>query len=205
MIVATSGRERVLQSARELFFTRGYAEVSMQQIAESVGLTKAALYYHFRDKDDLFAQVVVREMTHQRQGFAREIARGGTLGEILERLAHSYIAQLSPDVVRIMVDFKQHVPESRHTEVHQELDAFVGTLAGLFEQAAAHGEIRDISPRLGAFLFFHTLVAAVMPSLSDSLVQIPSDPAAAARLITSIVLHGIASKDQEHDADGAPG
>ncbi|GAA3474625.1 TetR family transcriptional regulator [Nonomuraea roseola] len=45
--------QRILAAAGALFATRGYRATSMNAIAEQVGITKAALYYHFSAKDDL--------------------------------------------------------------------------------------------------------------------------------------------------------
>lgn len=196
MNAASGGRERVLHEARRFFLERGYADVSMQQIADAVGMTKAALYYHFRDKDDLFAHVVVSEMARQRESIERQIACGGSLADVVQRIARLYFDQLSPDSLRMMVDFKDHVPENRHADVHQELERFVNVLTELFENAAARHEIRDISPRLAAFVFFHTLVGFVIQSVRDPLVTPPPDPETAPQLVASIVLHGIAAPDR---------
>jgi len=46
-------REAVLATARRLFTTRGYDSTSMRDIAAELGLTNAALYYHFPSKDAL--------------------------------------------------------------------------------------------------------------------------------------------------------
>jgi AcrR family transcriptional regulator len=202
MNAISGGRERVLHEARRFFLERGYAEVSMQQIADAVGMTKAALYYHFKDKDDLFAQVVVREMSRQRESIERQIAAGGSLASLTERIALLYFDQLSPDSLRMMSDFKNHVPESRHEDVHRELDSFVNVLTGLFERAADRGEIRAIAPRLAAYLFFHTLIGFVINSVRDPQLNPPSDPKVAARLVSSIVLHGIVAQP-EHSSNGA--
>ncbi len=199
MNAATGGRERVLCEARRRFLERGYAEVSMQQIADAVGMTKAAIYYHFRDKDDLFASVVVQEMARQRETIERQIEGGGSLSDVTERIARLYFDQLSPDSLRMMADFKNHVPENRHADVHEELDHFVSVLAGLFEDAAGRGEIREISPRMAAFLFFHTLVGFIVNSPRDPLLM-PPDREAAAALVSSIVLHGIAAPDPSTNA-----
>jgi AcrR family transcriptional regulator len=43
----------ILSSAVELFAEHGFAGTSLQAIADRVGVTKAALYYHFRTKDEL--------------------------------------------------------------------------------------------------------------------------------------------------------
>src|SRR5687767_7756259 len=46
-------RARIQQVALELFTERGYEATSLREIAERVGVTKAALYYHFRTKDEI--------------------------------------------------------------------------------------------------------------------------------------------------------
>ncbi|HVC14658.1 MAG TPA: helix-turn-helix domain-containing protein [Acidimicrobiales bacterium] len=51
-------RAKILEVALELIADRGYAATSTREIAERLGFTKAALYYHFRTKDDLLAAMV---------------------------------------------------------------------------------------------------------------------------------------------------
>lgn len=46
-------RERILGAALEQFAERGYAAVSVDDVARSAGVTKGAVYYWFNDKDDL--------------------------------------------------------------------------------------------------------------------------------------------------------
>jgi len=46
-------RERVLTAALEVFTDRGYAAATVEEIAERAGMTKGAVYYWFRDKEDL--------------------------------------------------------------------------------------------------------------------------------------------------------
>lgn len=52
--------ETVLNRAAELFGARGYAEVSLGDIAQNAGVTRGAVYHHFRDKEGLFRAVVQR-------------------------------------------------------------------------------------------------------------------------------------------------
>ena len=50
---APDTRRRILTIALELFSAHGYAGTSMRDIAETMGMTKAALYYHFKSKEDI--------------------------------------------------------------------------------------------------------------------------------------------------------
>src|ERR1700733_7685226 len=51
-------RTRILDSALELFSEQGFDGTTLQQIADRLGFTKAALYYHFRSKDDLLRALI---------------------------------------------------------------------------------------------------------------------------------------------------
>jgi AcrR family transcriptional regulator len=51
-------RARILDAALELFSEHGFDGTTLQQIADRLGFTKAALYYHFRSKDDLLRALI---------------------------------------------------------------------------------------------------------------------------------------------------
>ena len=57
---ATSTRERILDIALELFTEQGYDKTSLRDIAERLGTTKAALYYHFKSKSDILLELHLR-------------------------------------------------------------------------------------------------------------------------------------------------
>jgi AcrR family transcriptional regulator len=46
-------RQQILETAQRLFTEHGYDATSLQMIADAMGLTKAAVYYHFRAKTDI--------------------------------------------------------------------------------------------------------------------------------------------------------
>src|SRR5256885_9478815 len=51
-------RSRIQDVALELFTEHGYEATSLREIAERLGVTKAALYYHFKTKDDIVASLI---------------------------------------------------------------------------------------------------------------------------------------------------
>jgi AcrR family transcriptional regulator len=69
-------RRKLLRVGRDLFARRGYSGVSTEQIVRRAGVTRGALYHHFRDKRDLFA-AVVEELE----------------GEVMERVAAAALAE----------------------------------------------------------------------------------------------------------------
>lgn len=56
-----STEEKILQSARKVFTSKGMAGARMQDIADEAGINKALLHYYFKDKNKLFELVFLVE------------------------------------------------------------------------------------------------------------------------------------------------
>ena len=59
-MTATDGetRNKLLKAARKEFIDKGYMNASLRAICKDAGVTTGALYFFFKDKDELFAEVV---------------------------------------------------------------------------------------------------------------------------------------------------
>lgn len=54
-------KAKILDTARELFVSEGYQHVTMRKIAGELGYSHGALYYHFKNKAELFNQLVEQD------------------------------------------------------------------------------------------------------------------------------------------------
>jgi TetR/AcrR family acrAB operon transcriptional repressor len=83
-------RTRILDAAMLVFRRHGFRRSSIEQAAEAAGLTRQALYHHFKSKEDLFRAVI--ELVHENalaSGIAAANAAekaGGSLADILVAL-----------------------------------------------------------------------------------------------------------------------
>lgn len=57
---AEATRDLLLDAAELILFERGYAHTSLEQIARHAGMTRGAIYWHFRDKADVFNALALR-------------------------------------------------------------------------------------------------------------------------------------------------
>jgi AcrR family transcriptional regulator len=78
-------RERIQDVARELFKQQGMQRTSLQDIADKLGITKPALYYHFTSREDL-VRSIVQPLIDQGERFiaSHESGRNATPRELLE-------------------------------------------------------------------------------------------------------------------------
>jgi AcrR family transcriptional regulator len=113
-----STRERILDAALDLFIEKGFDKTSLREIAEQLGVTKAALYYHFASKEDILMALHMR--LHE---FGIDaLARMGTLeptaalwGELLEELVDQMLANRK---IFLLHERNQAAFEALHREDH---------------------------------------------------------------------------------------
>ena len=55
----TDTKEKILMTALQLFARDGYEAVSVRNIAEELGITKGALYRHYKNKRDIFPSCII--------------------------------------------------------------------------------------------------------------------------------------------------
>ncbi|MGH2599631.1 MAG: TetR/AcrR family transcriptional regulator [Dehalococcoidia bacterium] len=97
-------RRRLLDVAARLFAEQGYAGTGTEEVVRQAGVTRGALYYHFRDKRDLF-RAVVEDL--QQQALLDVQAAGATAADPWEGLRaglHAFLDScLEPSVQRILL------------------------------------------------------------------------------------------------------
>lgn len=101
----TNTRQRILDVAAHLFATSGFAGTSIRDIADELGVTKAALYYHFESKEVLLQQIVGQ--TFAAITSVMEQPRDLTTSPERERFIRDVIMAMSScdaDVVAVMKD-----------------------------------------------------------------------------------------------------
>ncbi|MBN2106358.1 MAG: TetR/AcrR family transcriptional regulator [Deltaproteobacteria bacterium] len=53
-----TSKEKIIEAAIEVFFDKGFDGASMREIAEKAGLTKPMIYYHFKNKEALYLELI---------------------------------------------------------------------------------------------------------------------------------------------------
>lgn len=82
---------RILQAADDLFAARGYAGVSIRDIAERAGVAKGLVFYHFGSKAELFEQILEHYYQRHAAALAAGAAEGGDRRERLHHMLDAYL------------------------------------------------------------------------------------------------------------------
>ncbi|MEH0935575.1 TetR/AcrR family transcriptional regulator [Micromonospora psammae] len=96
-------RQRIQAVALELFTEQGYEKTSLREIAERLNVTKAALYYHFKSKDEIvnsFVEDRLRRMDELIEWSRSQPAGRATRQALIGRYADAMFASEQPSVMR---------------------------------------------------------------------------------------------------------
>jgi TetR/AcrR family transcriptional repressor of mexJK operon len=156
--------ETILDVATELFLTEGYGVTSIEAIARRARIGKRTFYSRFRDKAELFGAVVHRVVERLRPHADADLFDGGTLEEILTRLAQFILhAALSPQALalhRLILAEATRFPELAAvvTERGGSREA-IGRIAALLEREAGAGRSAPENALFAAAQFLQMVVA----------------------------------------------
>jgi len=87
----------ILDKSLPLFARSGYAGVSMRDIARAVGISGAALYHHYPDKQSLYVATIGHAFADKASSIQSAIDNTGTPEQRLERFVTNFTNQMASD------------------------------------------------------------------------------------------------------------
>ena len=150
MTEAPSSRDKILDVAESLFARRGYAGIGLREVAETSGLSKSSLFHHFRSKEQLYHEVLLRMLRWIRERFDAALAQDASPREQLERWIEDLIDTLAehPTVPRLLLRsiFEEEDAASPEADATEALMASIlGDAERLIRRGIECGELRRVS------------------------------------------------------------
>jgi len=184
------GRERILDEARTLFLTKGFAATSMQEIADAVGLTKPALYYHFKDKQDLLLAVLSREMEDGQRAFHATLSSANTLQDRLEEGAVWCFTRIKGDLGRLMSDMHRVLPAERVQEFKCQHPMPAQLVCKFLDDAHASGEVcLTEDPKILARLYVGMIFGQLAMQNAEEIQHLDADRLG--KIVARVFMDGI--------------
>ena len=136
--------EQTLGVAHGLFAERGYADVTMDEIAAAVGVTKPLLYNYFGNKERLYIACMERAGDSLTRTVGEAIAGTASPGDALGAGVRAFFAFLDSDRAAWAVLFDETLPHSG--EVAERVAAYRGRIVALVS-ASLLAQVPESAPR----------------------------------------------------------
>lgn len=183
---------RVLEVAERLFMERGYAAVTLRDVADALGMRQASLYYHFPEgKEQLYQAVMERVFARHCAGMSAAIqAARPRLRDQLQAVADWFGTQGAINFLGMMyADLPALSPAGAQRVSQSAFGAMFGPLHTIFADAQARGEARPHHPDLMAGFYI-----ALLDGITFSLTQQNHLPREVlTREAVALMLHGLSA------------
>ena len=208
-VQAAGTREQLLDAAERVFLAQGVTKTSLTTVAAAAGVTRGAVYWHFKDKADLFAAMCQRA-TRPFEAMSGPVA---PLPDDPLRAVHdrsvATLTRLASDlrlqaVLEIVSHKAELVGELAAIAVHQERDRSAGqtTVQALLEQSVRHGQLpADTDSALTARMLLAALSGIMRAWVQDKAAY---DLAARAPGLVDSMLAGVAANPPRRGARVRP-
>jgi AcrR family transcriptional regulator len=167
---AVSTRTRILDVALDLFVEKGFDGTSLREIAERLGLTKAAIYYHFASKDDILMALHMRLHEFGKEALKRMVGEPVTVqlwGSLLDEILGQMLAQRK---IFLMHERNQAALEKLHGKEH---DAEHDDIQNAFRRVLADPDV-PVVDRVRMASAFGAVFAGLFMA-GDAFAAVPDD------------------------------
>jgi AcrR family transcriptional regulator len=180
---ATITKAAVLEGARDLFVERGFDATSVDGIARAAEVSKGAVYHHFSDKKDIFAELLVGVLETTMASVISAAEQAGTDWERVAAAVRTFLESYVEDS-KARAILKQ-APSVLSQESIREVNERVALpfVRGWLQQLRDNGKLHPVSVEPTARILFGLLCEAII------LVADSDDPIATSGDIESIILH----------------
>ena len=145
-------RDRILAAAVSLFYARGFTATTLDDVAAELGVTKPALYAHFRSKTELLAATCEPTIAMSLDAARRGVESPGSCTDRLRFLAVAFTQVIIERQANIAVFFREekHLEPADAATIDALRKKFDRVLSGLLDEGVVAGEFVVPDSRLAA-------------------------------------------------------
>ena len=167
----TGLRDEILTTATQLFIQQGYHGLAMRQISEALGVSKAALYYYFEDKEELLLAILTDYLEEIETAIAAIQAQTESGAEQIRRFVEMVLQQPAERraIIRLASQEMAQLSASARTRFNRLYhEKFIGKLTALLQSGMEKGEFRPLDAKTAAWALLGIMYPYFYPAHSGN-------------------------------------
>ena len=193
----TDTQQRILQEAEALYLLGGYEHINQQVIADRLHITKAALFYHFASKQELFFQLLLFLLGRTHQTIMSAIEGQTSTVEKLHHLMSALLEQPTFDMNRFSQEELHLLTAEQQREVglvvQQKLFAVV---QNVFADGITQRELRLHDVSVSSMLFLQMCIPLSHPKSPLRTSMEEQERERASQKMLDLFLYGVMASSQ---------
>lgn len=174
-------KSQILQTAQELYQRYGIKKVTMDDVAKAVGKTRSALYYYFKNRDELFEAVMISLVDEVKGELEKMIYKEKTLDSRVQTFCLAKVKgfKKTRNFITAIEARMDNEERSKYSdiiwEIHQRMmRSETALLKKVIQEAATAGEIKEPNSEIVDTLLF-VLLSSIRGIRRESVSEIYKD------------------------------
>ncbi len=176
-------KKHIIKTALSLFISKSYKAVTMAELEKATGLTKGAFYHYFKNKEEIFIEVIDTYYLSVREFENEDLIREGTLKENLDFLIKQIEKKINavreftkkenfdPHFFLLLAEAREYYPDFKEKAAYKEQDVF-----SKWEQVIIRAKQNDeIKKDLETSILAENLIAIGTSIMKNILKEKPLD------------------------------
>jgi len=153
-------KSHILDAARALLLEKGLNATSINQIAKRSELSVGAIYFYFKDKEELFAALQVEGLELLHHAIRQAVSQKATPEKTIRSSALAYLRFSEEhknyfDIINYFLTSPTTIfPPNLKTEIDEHGDASIATLTQAIREGIDCGQFKDVDPRRQAIILW---------------------------------------------------
>lgn len=184
-----SRRLEILRRATEIFNDQGVSRTTFEDIANAVGIKREAIYYYFKGRGDILAEIILPQSTALLANLRNIIRSDMTSPEKLKAAIESHVSSFNPSYLEMTIALREDhfvAKDEKLKELRRVWAEYSDLWTGLVEEGQKSGSFKkSVDPKMAAFgilgmcnwmsRWFHPGKGLSLPDIADTFSILASE------------------------------
>lgn len=177
-----SRRLEILRRATEIFNDQGVSRTTFEDIANAVGIKREAIYYYFKGRGDILAEIILPQSTALLANLRNIIRSDMSSPEKLRSAIESHVSSFNPSYLEMTIALREDhfvTKDEKLKELRRVWAEYSDLWTGLVEEGQRNGSFKNsVDPKMAAFgilgmcnwmsRWFHPGKGLSLPDIADT-------------------------------------
>jgi AcrR family transcriptional regulator len=158
---------QILKTAAGMLAQKGYHQTTVEEIARALGVAKGTIYYHFKNKEELYLAIIQEGVCLLEEQMVLNISGAKTAPEKIKKIIGGMLAFIENESDLVFLFIKELCGTDIQRDVLAKmLSGSLGLIRGIIDEGTADGSFSEVNPEITASSLYGMIAVTALHYLS---------------------------------------
>jgi AcrR family transcriptional regulator len=163
----TGKSKQSLKTAAKIFSNKGYHQTTVDEIARALGVAKGTIYYHFKNKEELYLAIIREGVYLLEEQMRLDISGANTAAGKIKKLIGSMLAFIEDKKDLVFLFLKElYGTGIQREELAKMISGSLGLIRVVIEEGVKDGSFKKVDPEITTSSLFGMIIISALHYIS---------------------------------------